>query len=50
LNGTWYHYCEIDQETVSGLLAADSMGRFYNASIKGQFDRRTHRVPDYPAK
>lgn len=47
LNGTWYHYCEIDQGTVSNLLAADSMGRFYNASIKGQFDCRTHRMPQY---
>jgi hypothetical protein len=47
LNGTWYHYCKIDQETVSSLLAAGSMGRFYNTSIKGKFDCRTHRVPDY---
>ena len=48
LRGTWYHYCEIDPATVSGLLAADSIGRFYNASIKGNFDCRTHRVPAYP--
>jgi hypothetical protein len=47
LNGTWYHYCEIDQDTVSSLLAAESMGRFYNASIKGNFDCQTHRVPAY---
>jgi hypothetical protein len=47
LNGTWYHYCEIDSETVSNLLAADSMGRYYNASIKGRFDCRAHRVPNY---
>ena len=47
LNGTWYHYCEIDQDTVSSLLAAEFMGRFYNASIKGNFDCRTHRVPAY---
>jgi hypothetical protein len=47
LNGTWYHYCEIDTDTVSSLLAAESMGRYYNASIKGRFDCRTHRVPDY---
>ena len=45
LRGTWYHYCEIDPGTVSSLLAADSMGQFYNASIKGNFDCRTHRVP-----
>jgi hypothetical protein len=47
LRGTWYHYCEIDPGTVSSLLAADSMGQFYNASIKGNFDCRTHRVPAY---
>jgi hypothetical protein len=47
LNGTWYHYCEIDQDTTSNLLAAESMGRYYNASIKGRFDCRTHRVPGY---
>src|SRR6266487_6684662 len=34
LNGPFYHYCEIDPSTVSSLLNAPSMGRFYNASIK----------------
>jgi KTSC domain len=48
LSGTWYHYCEIDPGTVSSLLAADSMGRYFNTSIKGNFDCRTHRVPAYP--
>jgi KTSC domain len=47
LSGTWYHYCEIDADTVSNLMAADSMGRFYNQSIKERFDCRTHRVPQY---
>ena len=47
LNGTFYHYCEIDADTVSFLLNAPSMGRFYNASIKGNFDCRIHRVPQY---
>jgi KTSC domain len=47
LNGTWYHYCEIGPGMVSSLLAAESMGRFYNVSIKGNFDCWTHRVPDY---
>jgi KTSC domain-containing protein len=47
LNGTFYHYCEIDAGTVSSLLDAPSRGRFYNASIKGQFDCRVHRVPSY---
>jgi hypothetical protein len=47
LAGTWYHYCEIDPDTVSNLMAADCMGRFYNQSIKGRFDCRTHQVPHY---
>lgn len=47
LSGSWYHYCEIDKGTVDELLAADSMGRYFNASIKGRFDCRTHRVPAY---
>jgi hypothetical protein len=47
LNGTFYHYCEIDAGTVSSLLSAPSMGKFYNARIKGQFDCRVHRVPEY---
>jgi hypothetical protein len=47
LNGTYYHYCDIDGETVTGLLHADSIGRFFNANIKGQFDCRTHHVPNY---
>ena len=47
LSGTWYHYCEIGRGMVSSLLAAASMGRFYNISIKGSFDCRTHRVPQY---
>jgi len=32
LRGTWYHYCDIDPGTVSGLLAADSMG--VNGGVK----------------
>ncbi len=47
LSGTYYHYCAIDDGTVSALLAADSMGRFYNASIKGHFSCRENRVPEY---
>ena len=52
LKGTYYHYCEIGQNTVDSLLSADSMGRYFQANIKGTgadgpFDCRTHRVPDY---
>jgi hypothetical protein len=47
LNGAFYHYCEIDAGTVSSLLKSPSMGSFYNASIKGAFDCRFHRLPSY---
>ena len=47
LSGTYYHYCEIDKPTVAALIAADSMGKFFNSAIKGRFDCRTHRVPRY---
>jgi hypothetical protein len=45
LNETYYHYCDIDSATVDAFKAADSMGRFFNASIKGHFDCRTGHVP-----
>jgi hypothetical protein len=47
LQNTWYHYCEIDGATVSGLLQAGSVGRYFNASVKGRFDCRVNRVPRY---
>ena len=47
LNGIYYHYCAIDAATVASLMSADSMGRSYNAAIKGRFDCRVNRGPDY---
>ena len=47
LQGVYYHYCEIDAGTVGQLLKADSMGRYFNASIKGKFDCRSKKVPSY---
>ncbi len=47
LQGTYYHYCEIDPSTVAALRGAESMGRYFNANIKGRFDCRTRRVPAY---
>ena len=46
LNGTFYHYCAIDAGTVSTLLNAPSMGQFYNANIKGNFDCRVNQLND----
>ena len=54
LKATWYHYCAIDAATVAALLAADSVGSYYNRSIpsqagaRGPFDCRDHPVPVYP--
>jgi hypothetical protein len=47
LNGTFYHYCEIDAGTVSSLLNAPSMGRFFNQNVKGHYDCRIHRMPEH---
>lgn len=47
LKTTWYHYCAIDDGTVKSLLAAESVGTFYNASVKGQFDCRVNPMPAY---
>jgi hypothetical protein len=52
LKTVYYHYCEMPKKIVDDWLAADSMGTYYNASIKGTgkdgpYDCRTHRVPAY---
>jgi len=43
----YYHYCEIDPRTVRSLLRARSIDDYYLTSIRGHFDCRTHRVPNY---
>jgi hypothetical protein len=47
LNGTYYHYCEVPSSIVDQWLTADSMGTYYNANVKGHYDCRTHRMPNY---
>lgn len=52
LKSTYYHYCELPKSVLDAFLAAPSLGRFYNANIKGTgsdgpYDCRTHRVPTY---
>jgi hypothetical protein len=47
LTGTYYHYCEVPPAIVTAWRSAESMGRFYNASIKGHFDCRVLRLPSY---
>jgi KTSC domain len=38
---------DIDDRTVDEFEAAESMGRFFNASIKGHFDCQAGHVPSY---
>lgn len=45
LNGTYYHYCSIPATTVDALMAAPSMGRFFNGEVKGHYDCRLNPVP-----
>ena len=47
LTGTYYHYCQVPTSVVGAWRYADSMGRFYNAYVKGRFDCRVLRVPSY---
>lgn len=52
LRSVYYPYCEMPAATFEAFLAAPSMGRYYNANIKGSgsdgpFDCRTHRAPRY---
>ena len=52
LKSTYYPYCEVPASTYEAFLAAPSMGKYFNASIKGSgqdgpFDCRTHPMPKY---
>lgn len=47
LNGTYYHYCEMPDSVVTAWRQADSMGRYYNAEVKGRYDCRVLHVPSY---
>ena len=47
LRDTYYHYGEVPKPTVSAWFSASSMGRFYNANIKGRYDCRINRMPAY---
>ncbi|WP_377275439.1 KTSC domain-containing protein [Rhizobium sp. R86522] len=45
LKSTYYHYCGVDAGTVTAFLSSPSLGRFYNARIKGNFDCRVTPPP-----
>lgn len=52
LQGTYYHYCEIGKDAVAAFIAAESLGRYYNANIRvssngGLYDCRNYVVPQF---
>jgi hypothetical protein len=52
LKSTYYPYCEVSAAIYEAFLAAPSMGKYFNANIKGTgqdgpFDCRTHPSPKY---
>jgi len=47
LRGTYYHYCYIPENIVSQWVDSPSIGRYYNASIKGNYGCRYKPVPNY---
>jgi hypothetical protein len=47
LNDTYYHYCNIPESAVTALMGADSMGRFFNAQVKGKYNCRLNPPPKY---
>jgi hypothetical protein len=47
LKETYYHYCDVDNATHAAFIDAVSMGRYFNAAVKGHFDCRIGHVPAY---
>jgi hypothetical protein len=40
LKGVYYHYCGIPAGVVAAWRGSDSLGRYFGANVKGQFDCR----------
>lgn len=47
LKGTYYHYCKLPVPVLQQWTASDSLGRYFNANIKGNFDCRVYPPPTY---
>lgn len=47
LNGTNYHYCSVPKDVWLQMKEIDSLGAYYLASIKGNFDCRYNYLPTY---
>ena len=47
LNQAYYHYCGIPAEVVEEWIQSQSLGRYYNYYVKGNFDCRVNYLPKY---
>lgn len=47
LKKTYYHYCAIPNNVVSNWGASQSLGKYYNAYIRGNYDCRLYPQPSY---
>ena len=53
VDGVYDQYCDLPASSFDGLMAAPSMGQFFNRNIRrsgpvGRYDCRTHRTPSAP--
>lgn len=47
LKGIWYHFCGVPAATVTSWKKAASKGRYYNDTIRGNFDCSVTSAPSY---
>jgi len=47
LGGTYYHYCGMPSNVWSNFKTSSSLYRYYQGSIKGNFDCRENPAPRY---
>lgn len=47
LKGIWYHFCGVPPATVTSWRKAASKGRYYNDTIRGNFDCSVTSAPLY---
>jgi hypothetical protein len=50
LNGTYYHYCGMDEPIWEQFVSSKSGYWYYKNLIKGNYDCREGHVPNYPSK
>lgn len=47
LNGVWYHYCGVPPSTIAAWRKSSAKGRFYNDSVRGNFECTGASMPMY---